>query len=642
MPRQRRDKRPEAVPKARVCAERSLLWPSHRRTPTITSQGGNAMRKVLYTTCLSAAAAFAAGSAYANDELIRMSQDPKQWVMPALTYNNQRFSQLKQITADNVGKLQVAWTFSTGVLRGHEGAPLVIGDMMYVHTPFPNTVYALNLKDDNKIVWKYEPKQDPNVIPVMCCDTVNRGVSYADGKIFLHQADTTLVALDAKTGKVVWSVKNGDPGKGETGTSAPHVFKDKVVVGISGGEFGVRGSVTAYDIKDGRRIWRGYSMGPDSDTLIDPVKTTHLGKPVGPNSGTNTWQGEQWKIGGGATWGWYSFDPELNLMSYGSGNPSTWNPRQRPGDNRWSMAIWARDVDTGAVRWVYQMTPHDEWDYDGVNEMILADQQIGGANRKTLVHFDRNGLAYTLDRTNGELLVAEKYDPKVNWTSGVDMNKSSPTYGRPTVVPQYSTDHNGEDVNSKGICPAALGTKDEQPAAYSPDTQLFYVPTNHVCMDYEPFKVSYTAGQPYVGATLSMYPPPGETNMGNFIAWDAKTGKIVWSNKEQFSVWSGALATAGGVVFYGTLEGYLKAVDAKTGKELYKFKTPSGIIGNVMTYEHGGKQYVAILSGVGGWAGIGLAAGLTDPTAGLGAVGGYAGLRDYTSLGGSLTVFTLP
>ena len=332
----------------------------------------------------------------------------------------------------------------------------------------------------------------------------------------------------------------------------------------------------------------------------------------------------------------------MNLVYYGSGNPSTWNPKQRPGDNKWSMTIWARNPDTGVAKWVYQMTPHDEWDYDGVNEMILTDQSIDGKPRKLLTHFDRNGLGYTLDRADGELLVAQKYDPKVNWTSGVDMNKNSPTYGRPKVLDEYSTDKQGEDHNNKGICPAALGSKDEQPAAYSPDTQLFYVPTNHVCMDYEPFKVSYTAGQPYVGATLSMYPPPGETHMGNFIAWDGKTGKIVWSNKEQFSVWSGALATAGGVVFYGTLEGYLKAVDAKTGKELYKFKTPSGIIGNVTTYEHGGRQYIAVLSGVGGWAGIGLAAGLTDPTAGLGAVGGYAALTNYTALGGALTVFALP
>jgi PQQ-dependent dehydrogenase (methanol/ethanol family) len=600
------------------------------------------MRKFLLTTCLGAVAAFAAGAAHANDELIKMSQNPKDWVLPTGNYANHRHSQLKQITAQNVGKLQVAWTFSTGVLRGHEGGPLIIGNVMYVHGPFPNPVYALDLNNDGKILWKYEAKQDPNVIPVMCCDTVNRGLSYADGKIFLHQADTTLVALDAKDGKVVWQVKNGDPAKGETGTSAPMVVKDKVLVGISGGEFGVQCHMTAYDLKTGKQVWRGYSEGPDDQLLVDPAKTTELGKPIGKDSSLKTWEGDQWKIGGGCTWGWISYDPQLNLIYYGSGNPSTWNPKQRPGDNKWSMTIWARDADTGMAKWVYQMTPHDEWDFDGVNEMILADQNVGGANRKILVHFDRNGFAYTLDRTNGELLVAEKFDPKVNWATKVDMDKNSKTYGRPLVVSQYSTEQNGQDVNSKGVCPAALGTKDEQPAALSPETGLFYVPTNHVCMDYEPFRVSYTAGQPYVGATLAMYPPAGETHMGNFIAWDARTGKIVWSVKEQFSVWSGALATSGGVVFYGTLEGYLKAVDAKTGKELYKFKTPSGIIGNVTTYEHGGKQYIAVLSGVGGWAGIGLAAGLTDPSAGLGAVGGYAALKNYTSLGGQLTVFVLP
>jgi lanthanide-dependent methanol dehydrogenase len=598
------------------------------------------MRYLLLTSC--AAAALVASSASGNEQLQKMSQNPKEWVMPTGDYANTRYSQLKQITADNVGKLQVAWTFSTGVLRGHEGGPLIIGDVMYVHGPFPNPVFALDLNNDGKILWKYEPRQDPNVIPVMCCDTVNRGLAYADGKIFLHQADTTLVALDAKTGKVVWQAVNGDPKKGDTGTSAPMVVKDKVLIGISGGEFGVQCHVTAYNLSDGKLAWRAYSGGPDDQILVDPQKTTELGKPVGANSSLKTWQGDQWKIGGGCTWGWISYDPQLNLIYYGSGNPSTWNPKQRPGDNKWSMTIFARDPDNGMAKWVYQMTPHDEWDYDGVNEMILADVDVGGTTHKGLVHFDRNGFAYTLDRTNGALLVAEKYDPTVNWATKVDMDKNSKTYGRPLVVSQYSTEQNGEDKNTKGVCPAALGTKDEQPAAYSPDTKLFYVPTNHVCMDYEPFRVSYTAGQPYVGATLSMYPPPGKKNMGNFIAWDAGKGKIVWSVPELFSVWSGALATAGGVVFYGTLEGYLKAVDAKTGKELYKFKTPSGIIGNVTTYEHGGKQYIAILSGVGGWAGIGLAAGLTDPQDGLGAVGGYAGLRDYTSLGGQLTVFALP
>ncbi|HTW27339.1 MAG TPA: lanthanide-dependent methanol dehydrogenase XoxF5 [Acetobacteraceae bacterium] len=598
--------------------------------------------KVLLTAGLLLSTALATTTVRAQTDLTKMQANASDWVMPTGTYDNHRYSALDQINTSNVGKLQVAWTFSTGVLRGHEGGPLVVGDVMYVNAPFPNTVFALDLNNDGKILWKYEPQQDPNVIPVMCCDTVNRGVAYGDGKIFLHQADTSLVALDAKTGKVVWSVKTDDPSKGATGTDAPMVVGDKVFVGVSGGEFGVRGWLAAYDVKDGHQVWRAYSEGTDKDLLVDPEKTTDLGKPIGADSSLKTWKGDQWKIGGGDTWGWYSYDPKLNLIYYGSGNPSTWNPKQRPGDNKWSMTIFARDPDTGMAKWVYQMTPHDQWDYDGVNEMILADLTIDGQQVPALVHFDRNGLAYVLNRDTGALISASKYDPAVNWTTGVDMDKSSPNYGRPTVVQQYSTEAGGEDVNTKGICPAALGTKDEQPSTFDPQTNLFYVPTNHVCMDYEPYRVSYTAGQPYVGATLSMYPAPGGTNMGNFIAFDASTGKIVWSDPEQFSVWSGALSTAGGVVFYGTLEGYLKAVDAKTGKELYSFKTPSGIIGNVMTYMHDGKQYVAVLSGVGGWAGIGLAAGLTDPHAGLGAVGGYAALNSYTELGGTLTVFALP
>ena len=289
------------------------------------------------------------------------------------------------------------------------------------------------------------------------------------------------------------------------------------------------------------------------------------------------------------------------------------------------------------------MTPHDEWDYDGVNEMILTEQEVDGEERKLLTHFDRNGFAYTMDRITGELMVAEKFDPAVNWATEVVMDPESEEYGRPQVVAEYSTEANGEDVNTSGVCPAALGTKDQQPASYSPKTETFYVPTNHVCMDYEPFRVAYTAGQPYVGATLAMYPAQdSHGGMGNFIAWDNIAGEIKWSIPEQFSVWSGALATAGDVVFYGTLEGYLKAVSAETGEELYRFKTPSGIIGNVMTYMHDGRQHIGILSGVGGWAGIGLAAGLTNPSDGLGAVGGYASLSDYTNLGGQLTVFALP
>ncbi len=595
------------------------------------------MRLKVVSSLMACSMLVCAGAAMANDELIKLSKDPNQWVMPTGDYANHRYSELKQINASNVKELAPAWTFSTGILRGHEGGPLIVGDIMYVHTPFPNAVYALDVNNNGVILWKYEPKQDPNVIPVMCCDTVNRGVAYGDGKIFLDQSDATLVALDAKTGKELWKVANGDAKKGETMTSAPMVVKDKVIVGISGGEFGVQGRLTAYNSKDGSLAWKAYSVGPDDQILFDPNKTTSMGKPVGANSSLATWQGDQWKTGGGATWGWYSYDPKLNLIYYGSGNPSTWNPTQRPGDNKWSMTIFARNPDTGVAKWVYQMTPHDEWDYDGINEMILADIPVKGKPTKALVHFDRNGFAYTLDRESGELLVAEKYDPAVNWATHVDLKT-----GRPEVVAKYSTQAGGTDHNTKAICPAALGSKDQQPASFSPETGLFYVPTNHVCMDYEPFKVSYTAGQPYVGATLSMFPPEGQTNLGNFIAFDAGQGKIVWSDPEPFSVWSGALATAGGLAFYGTLEGYLKAVDVKTGKELYRFKTPSGIIGNVTTYTHKGKQYIAVLSGVGGWAGIGMAAGLNGDTDGLGAVGAYKALSSYTQLGGVLTVFSLP
>jgi lanthanide-dependent methanol dehydrogenase len=580
--------------------------------------------------------------AFANADVEKNIANPKNWATQAGDMFNQRYSQLKQINTGNVGKMQVAWTFSTGVLRGHEGSPLVIDGMMYLHSPFPNKVFAIEL-ETNKIVWKYEPKQDPAVIPQMCCDTVNRGLAYAEGKVFLQQADSNLVALDAKSGKVVWSVKNGDPKLGAVNTNAPHVFKDKVITGISGGEWGVRGFIAAYNVSDGKQAWKAYSVGPDNEMLVDPDKTMAWTdgamKPVGKDSSLKTWKGDQWKIGGGTTWGWYSYDKATNLMYYGTGNPSTWNPAQRPGDNKWSMTIFARDVDTGVAKWAYQMTPYDEWDFDGINEMILADIDVKGKPTKALVHFDRNGFGYTLDRVSGALLVAEKYDPKVNWASHVDMKT-----GRPQVLKQYSTAQNGPDVNTKGVCPAALGSKDQQPASFDPNTKLFYVPTNHVCMDYEPFKVDYVAGQPYVGATLSMFPAPGSHGgMGNYIAWNAGTGKIVQSKAEKFSVWSGSLNTAGGLSCYGTLEGYLKCVDAKDiNKELFKFKTPSGIIGNVFTYEHKGKQYMGVFSGIGGWAGIGMAAGLEKDTDGLGAVGGYKELKQYTELGGSLTVFAIP
>ena len=333
-----------------------------------------------------------AASAFADEALEKDAQDPNQWVLPLGSYSGIRHSKLTQINTRNAAKLKVAWTMSTGTLRGQEGQPLVVGDMMYFESSYPNFVYAINLDKVGEIVWKFAPEQDKFSPSVACCDLVNKGVAYADGKILISTLDTHVYALDAKTGKVVWSVQNGDPQLGQTMTIAPLVVHDKVIVGISGGEYGVRGFLTAYDLKTGRQVWKVYNVGPDTDTKFDGAKTLDgaTGQPVGPDSSLKTWMSDEWKLGGGTTWGWYTYDPQLNLVYYGSGNPGTWNPTQRPGDNKWSTAIIARNADTGVAAWAYQMTPHDAWDYDGINESVLTESVIDGATIPTLTHFDRN------------------------------------------------------------------------------------------------------------------------------------------------------------------------------------------------------------------------------------------------------------
>jgi len=590
--------------------------------------------------------------------------NPDNWAAPRGDYTNQAYSKLTQINQGNVKNLKAAWTFNTGVNRGHEGSPVVVGNMMYVHTAFPNNIYALDLNDNQKVVWSYFPKQDPSVQAVLCCDNVNRGLGYGDGKIFLQQNDGTLVALDAASGKKVWDVKNTDPKVGATNTNAPHVIKDKVLTGCSGAEFGVRCFIQAYNIKDGSVAWKAYSTGPDSEVLIgkDFNKDTPLYSALsvyedvaGGNKqggsfkkidtaklkggvtdlGLKTWLKPQavkdgWQHGGGSVWGWWPYDPKTNLVYYGTGNPSVWNPDVRPGDNKWSMTVFARDLNTGVARWGMQMTPHDEWDYDGINEVILFDN--GG---KTYAwHHDRNGFAYTWQADNGVLVAAEKVHPFVNWATDVDKKSGVPN--------KLATASTHQDYNAKGVCPAALGTKDQQPASYSPKTGLIYSPLNHVCMTYEPVESKYVAGQPWVGATLTMFAGPDGV-MGGFAAYDPMTNKKAWYNKEKFSAWGGSLNTASDLVFYGTLDRWFKALDAKTGKELWKFQVGSGVIGNAFTYTNGGKQHVGVLSGIGGWAGVAMNLGLTNPTDALGAAGGYAELTKYNAApgGGALTVFSL-
>jgi lanthanide-dependent methanol dehydrogenase len=591
------------------------------------------MNRVTRITSWAVVAGLAVGAVSANaQDLQTMSKNANQWVMTGRTYDLQRYSPLNQITTANVKGLHVSWSMSTGTLRGHEGNPLVVGNVMYVQSSFPNRVFALDLtKEGAPLIWQFTPEQSPEAIPIACCDVVNRGLAYhPSGKLFIELLAGDVLALDAKTGKQLWRSHSVDYKKGETMTNAPIVIKDILITGISGGEFGVRGRVTAWDVNSGKELWRKYSTGPDSDVGITGVPNANYESMKGKDLGVSTWQGDEWQRGGGTTWGWYSYDPESNTFYHSTGNPGTWNPDQRPGDNKWSMTIFARDGANGNVKWAYQMTPHDAWDYDGVNENVLFDKN----GKKLLAHFDRNGFGYTLDRTTGKVLVANPYGP-VNWAKSIDL-----TTGRPVEDPTKRTTAKG---NVEGICPAAIGFKDQQPSAYSPQTGLFYVPTNNICMDYEGVEVKYAAGQPYVGAIVRMFPGPGG-NRGAFIAWDPMAGKKVWEIKENLAAYGGAMTTAGGLVFYGTMEGWLKAVDAKTGKVLWKFKTPSGIIGNPMTYVGpDGKQYVAILSGIGGWAGIGVAAGIgaEDPTAGLGALGAFGDVGNYSNQGGVLTVFAL-
>ena len=559
-----------------------------------------------------------------------------QWPIPAKNYASTRYSGLDEINAGNVGKLQVAFSFATGVNRGQESAPIVVGNTMYLVTPYPNILYALDLtKPGAPVKWQYNPEPDSSSQGVACCDVVNRGPTFDSGKIFMVTLDDHVVAVDAATGQPAWNVKLGDINKGETMTMAPLVARGKVYVGVSGNEYGIRGWLQALDETSGKTVWKAYSTGPDSDVLIGPQFKPVYPSDKGQNLGVSTWPPNAWQQGGGGAWGWISYDPDLNLIYYGTGNRGPWNPDQRPGDNKWTAGIFARDADTGQARWFYQTSPHDVHDWDGVNELLLLDVTWQGKPRKVLVQPGREGFIFVLDRQTGELLSANPYFPG-NAVSSIDLKT-----GRPVMVPD-KLPQVGKVV--RDICPSSPGAKDWNPSAFSPQMQLLYVPHNNLCMDWESEQTGYIAGTPYVGAEEKMYAGPGG-NMGTFTAWDILAGKAVWEIKERFPVWSGALATAGGVVFYGTLDGWFKAVDAKSGQVLWQFQTGSGIVGQPTTYRGpDGHQYVAILSGVGGWAGA-IVAGDLDPrdgSAALGFVNAMKDLKNVTAKGGTLFVFRLP
>lgn len=559
-----------------------------------------------------------------------------QWPVASGSVQGLRFSPLTEIQSANAQRLGLAFSFDTGLKHGQESATLVVGNTLYFVTPFPNTVYALDLtKSGAPLKWKFDPHPDPASQGEACCDSVNRGLAYGDGKIVLNTLDDQTIALDANTGKQLWRTKLGNIRNGETITMAPLIAKDKVLVGNSGGEFGVRGWLTGLNLKDGSIAWRAYSTGPDKDVLIGPDFHPFYPMDRGKDLGVTSWHADQWKKGGGNVWGWVTYDPSTNLVYYGTGNPGPWNPDVRPGDNKWTSGVFARDLDSGAARWFYQWSPHDLYDHDGINENILVDRDWQGKQRKLLLHPGRNGYMYVLDRITGQVLAADPF-VYINSSKGVDLKT-----GRLIPNPEKRT-QTGKTIYD--ICPTASGAKDWEPSAYSPRTGLIYIPHANLCMDEQGVTVSYIPGTPYVGANVRQKQGRGGYR-GALTAWDVGARKPRWEVHEDLPVWSGALVTAGDVVFYGTLDGWFKAVDANTGRLLWKYKVESGIIGQPVAYKGpDGHEYVSILAGVGGWIGAVVSNHLdpnADETAANGMGASMKDLSQKTGTGGRLYVFRL-
>jgi PQQ-dependent dehydrogenase (methanol/ethanol family) len=575
-----------------------------------------------------------ASGAPAGFKLVDKDLPNGEWTKASGDYAALRYSPLDQITTTNVRNLVVKTTLQTGIPHGHEGQPLVVDNTLFVVTPFPNDLIAIDLTiPGGAMKWKYAPHPERRAVGIACCDVVNRGASYVDGKIIYSLLDTTVVAVDAKDGRQLWRTTVGNVNQGETFTAAPLIVKNKVIVGNSGGELGVRGYVAALDVGSGKLLWKAYNTGSDEDVMIGPNFHPFYKKDQGTDLGIKTWPPEQWRLGGSTVWGWLSYDPETNLFYYGTGNPGVWNPDVRPGDNKWSCAIIARDADTGEARWAYQISRHDAWDYDEIMENILVDMDWKGQPRKLLIHPGRTGFVFVLDRTTGELLSAEPFQP-VNWATGFDLST-----GEANENPDKRT-HGGKVTG--GICPSSTGAKEFVPSAFSPRTGLLYIPAHNTCMDYEGIEANYIAGTPYLGASVKMYPGPGGYQ-GELVGWDVANAKKLFGVKEPvLPVYSGVLATGGDVVFYGTMDGWFRALDARTGAQLWQFKTGSGIVGNPITYlGPDGKQYVAVYSGVGGWMGANAFPTLStdDPYAALGTMGAMKEIKKYTGPGDTLYVF---
>jgi PQQ-dependent dehydrogenase (methanol/ethanol family) len=506
------------------------------------------------------------------------AQSGNEWPMYGGDYANTRFSALNQINTGNVARLRVAWIRSLGSLESQEATPVVVGDTMYVSTSMgPKYVFALDARDGT-VKWKYEPDLPKDVFATVCCGLDSRGVAYANGKVFVTRLDAALVALDAKTGKELWNVAVVDYKVGHAITSPPVVYKDLVVTGYAGGEFGVRGALQAYRQDTGDLVWRTYTIpGP--------------GEP-----GNDTWKGDSWKTGGGSTWYVGSYDPKLNLLYWGTSNAGPWGGHTRSTDtseygqytNAHTASQIAFDADTGKIVWAYQMTPADVWDYDAVNEAVLADLSVGGQKTPVLLKADRNGFFYVVNRENGRLVSAEPF-VNVNWAKAVDK-----TTGRPVEDPEKRP---RLDRWARNVCPNLFGGKNWEPMSYSEQTGLVYIPSFNLCMDIAGKTEAYNPGKFYLASEFDL----DQADRGGFLselkAWDPVKQTAVWGIKEDLPFLGGTMSTAGGLVFYGNQQGDLKAVDAKTGTVLWKFNVGTGILQSPVTYMIGGKQYLAVVAG---------------------------------------------
>jgi len=501
-----------------------------------------------------------------------------EWTVYGGDTANTRYSPLNKINTSNVNRLRVAWVLQLGSLRSQESTPLVIGETLYVTSSFgPKHVFAVDAKTGVQR-WRYTPEVPAGVEQFACCDVNNRGVAYANGKVFVGRLDGYLVALDAKTGKELWKSQVVDYQQGSVITSPPTLIKNLVITGFGGGEYGARGYLSAFDQETGKEVWRLWTV------------------PGTGEAGNETWKGDSWKLGGGVVWHVGSYDARLNLLYYGTSNPSPWSAVVRGPDrsdygqftNLYTATTLAINPDTGKIVWHYQSTPHDAWDYDGVNELVLADITINGQQTPALLKADRNGFFYVLNRQSGQLLSAMAFAP-INWATEVDMQT-----GRPIEVPDKRP---RMQFRAKDICPNLLGGKNWQPMAYNPQTGLVYIPSLNLCMDMEGAEPNYKRGMMYLAAEFDLGKGGPGGYLSELIAWDPVKKHKVWGNQDPLPWLGGVLTTAGNLVFHGNVEGWFKALDAKSGKLLWQFQTGSGISAAPMTYEIDGKQYIAVVSG---------------------------------------------